>query len=95
MRGLVVYDSVFGNTERIAQAIGGALAGQGDVDVLKLGELSPERLAGVDLLVVGSPTRAFSPMPAITKLLRRIPSKSLSGMVSGRRLSIPGSRRVR
>jgi flavodoxin I len=82
MKALVVYDSFFGNTERIAQAIGKALAAQGEAKVLKVGQVEAERLTGVDLLVVGSPTRAFSPSPAITKLLRRVPRKGLSGVRS-------------
>ena len=80
MKALVVYDSFFGNTERIAQAIGQAIAPQGDVDVLKVGDAEPGQLTAADVLVVGSPTRAFSPSPAITKLLRRIPTKGLDGV---------------
>lgn len=34
MKALVVYDSVYGNTEKIAKAIGGAIIG--DVKVLRV-----------------------------------------------------------
>jgi hypothetical protein len=34
MKALVIYDSVFGNTEKVAQAIGAALGSQGQVATL-------------------------------------------------------------
>ncbi len=80
MKALVVYDSFYGNTERIAQAIGEALSAPGDVEVLRVSEVRPEQWVGLTLLVVGSPTRAFRPAPSITKLLRAIPENSLKGV---------------
>jgi len=55
MKASVVYDSVYGNTEKIARAIGGAIAGE--VKVLRPGEVNSSDLASLDLLVVGSPTQ--------------------------------------
>jgi flavodoxin I len=80
MKALVVYDSVFGNTEKIAQAIGNALGSQADVEALRVGDVRPEKLMGVELLVVGSPTRGFRPTPATTGLLKRIPKNGLEGV---------------
>ncbi len=63
MRTLVVYDSVFGNTEKIARAIASALPGT--VKVSRVGEVSPGDVGGTDMLVLGSPTvggRATKPM---------------------------------
>jgi flavodoxin I len=80
MKMLVVYDSYFGNTQRIAQAIGEALAASAEVEVLRVGGVDPRCLTEVDVLVVGSPTRAFSPSPATSKLLRLIPRRGLQGM---------------
>ncbi len=65
MKVLIIYDSVFGNTEKIAQAMGAALAPQAEITTLRIGEVKPEHLAGLDVLLVGSPTRAFSPTPAV------------------------------
>lgn len=79
MKALVVYDSFYGNTEQIARAIGEGLGSQDDVPVLRVGDVGPEQLTAVTLLVVGSPTRAFRPTPAITKLLRAIPRNGLEG----------------
>ena len=80
MKALVVYDSFFGNTEQIAQAIGKTLGSQEDAEVLRVGHVKPEQLTELGLLIVGSPTRAFRPTPAISNLLRRIPLNGLKGV---------------
>lgn len=80
MKKLVVYDSVFGNTEKIAHAVGDALGSPDEVQVLRVTEVKPEHLAGVELLVVGSPTRGFQPTPAATEFLKNIPMGSLKGV---------------
>ena len=55
MRSLVVYESSFGNTQRIAEQIAAALAQEGDVELVSVDEpLRP--LDDVDLLVIGGPT---------------------------------------
>ncbi len=60
MRAVVVYESMFGNTHAIADAIGKGI-GQGlepvdNVVVVPVGEAGRERLGDSDLLVVGGPT---------------------------------------
>lgn len=59
MRALVVYESMFGNTQKIAEAIADGLAASMTVDVVEVGSAGTS-LDGVDLLVVGGPTHAFS-----------------------------------
>lgn len=76
MKTLVIYDSVFGNTEKIAQAIGAVLG----VEALKVGAVQPEHLAGVELLVVGSPTRGFKATPALTSWLEGLVTNGLKGV---------------
>lgn len=80
MKALIVFDSVFGNTEKIAQAMGEALASQGNVQVVRVSDLKPEQLVGVDHLLVGSPTRGFRPTPAMTEWLKSLPAGSLKGV---------------
>ncbi len=80
MKALVVYDSKFGNTAMVAQAISAALAPQGEVIVVNVADARPEQLAGVDLLLVGSPTWGSRPTPAITKWLKGLPSRALAGV---------------
>ena len=74
---LVIYDSVFGNTATVAEAIGEAL---GDTPVKKVSDVSPEDLRDLKILFVGSPTRAFRPTPAITNFLKNLDSTALTGV---------------
>lgn len=79
MKAMVVYDSMYGNTGKIAEAIGKAL-GSEEVEVLRVGDVKPEQLAGIALLIVGSPTQKFSPTGATTGLLKSIPKNGLAGV---------------
>lgn len=80
MKALVIYDSVYGNTEKIARAIGEAIAPSGEVKVLRAGEANPSELASVDLLVVGSPTHAGRPAAGVQHFLGKVPAASLKGI---------------
>ncbi len=80
MKILVVYDSVFGNTEKIAQTIGSAVGSRGEVRILRVGEVTSEELSAVGALFVGSPTRGFRPTPAVTNLLKGISAVALKGV---------------
>lgn len=73
---LVVYDSVFGNTEKIAKAIGEAV----DAQVRKVSEVSQTDLENLRILFVGSPTRAFNPTPAIKDFLKGLKSDALANV---------------
>jgi flavodoxin len=78
MKALVVFDTVQGNTRQIAEAVGRGIGK--DVRVVPAGELSAAALAGVELLVVGSPTMGGRPTKPITDALDRIPAASLAGV---------------
>ena len=70
MKTLIVYDSVYGNTEKIAQAIGSAIAGE--VKVVRVSEANSAKLKTINLLIVGSPTHGGRPTPAIQDFLNKI-----------------------
>src|SRR4029453_11484910 len=59
MRALVVYESMFGNTQAIADAVAEGLGAHLPVDAVEVG--AAPALVGDDvaLLVVGGPTHAF------------------------------------
>jgi hypothetical protein len=66
MKALVVYESLWGNTETVARSVAAGLAETAEVslaDVRELPEVSPD----VDLLVAGGPTHAFSMTRASTR----------------------------
>jgi hypothetical protein len=58
MRALVVYESMFGNTQEIASAVAQGLSGRMDVDLVEVGEAPT--VVDADLVVAGGPTHAFS-----------------------------------
>ena len=80
MKTLIVYDSYYNNTEQIANAIGDSLRSRGEVVVSKVNDIKLEELDGVELLIVGSPTRAFRPTNPIVTFLLEIPGNSLKGV---------------
>lgn len=77
MKTLVVYDSVYGNTEIIARAIGDAIPGE--VQVLRVGQVDVGDLENVDLLILGAPTHGSLPSEAMQGLLSRIGSPAREG----------------
>jgi len=70
MKVLIVYDSVYGNTERIAKAVGDAIAGE--VKVLRVGEVHSSELKTFDLLIVSSPTQGGRPTLVIQEFLKTL-----------------------
>ena len=60
MRAVVVYESMYGNTHLVADAIGAGLETAFDVSVVPVSQASPEILADADLVVVGGPTHLHS-----------------------------------
>ncbi len=68
MRTLVIFESMFGNTERVAAAIGEGLAAAGSVDVVEVGSAPDVVGADTALLVVGGPTHAFGMSRPRTRL---------------------------
>jgi flavodoxin len=80
MKALVVYDSVFGNTEKVAQTIGQALADSCQVETLPVSQVTSEKLRELDILVVGSPTRGFRPIEGITRFLNGLSKEQLDGL---------------
>jgi flavodoxin len=70
---VIVYDSIFGNTATVAKAIAEALEARERVRLLQVSETKSLELDGVELLVVGSPTRGFAPTPAIGEFIAGLP----------------------
>lgn len=77
MKTLVIYDSQYGNTEQVAQAIGAALEPFGAVSVLHVGSAQPLALDDVDLLLLGCPTQGWKPTAAMAELARTLSASRL------------------
>ncbi len=56
MRALVVYESMYGNTHQVAEAIGTGLETAYEVTVVPVAHADPALLDEADLVVVGGPT---------------------------------------
>jgi flavodoxin len=80
MKTLVVYDSRYGNTERIALAIADTLRAFGQAQVVRADPAHPIDCQGVNLLILGCPTQGFRSTPAMQSFIGNIPSQSLSGL---------------
>jgi Flavodoxin len=59
LRALVVFESMFGNTRTIAEAVAAGLAHGATVELVEVGAAPAALDPDVDLLVVGGPTHAF------------------------------------
>ena len=82
MKTLVVYDSLYGNTKTIAQAIADAIASQiaEEVEMSHVSEVNITELGKYALLVIGGPTQQANPSPAVSELLDKIPDGALKGV---------------
>ena len=73
MKSLVVFESVFGNTEVIATAIAKSIEGK----LVRVEEVNMNSLKSLDLLIVGSPVHGGRATFTIDDFLKRIPPDSL------------------
>ena len=80
MKVLIVYDSQFGNTEKVAKAIATALGTKEDTHLAKADMVKPEDLEGLDALIVGSPIHAWGPTAKIKSFLKGLKPDTLSGI---------------
>jgi flavodoxin len=93
MKTLVVYDSVFGNTEQVARRIADVIPGT--VKLVKVGGASPNEISDADMLVVGSPTvggRATKPMQEFLASIPKSVAKKVSLAAFDTRISMKFAR---
>ncbi|MEX1157372.1 MAG: flavodoxin domain-containing protein [Thermomicrobiales bacterium] len=79
MNALVVYDSKFGNTRQIAEAIGGALGDRYDVSLQPVTD-QPEVTQAISLLLVGGPTHAHGISQPMRQFLDNLPKDAVSNV---------------
>ena len=71
MNALIVYDSQFGNTEKIAKSIAEKIGKQ--TKTIHVSKADSSMLKEADMLIVGSPTQAWRATPAIRLFLEKLP----------------------
>jgi Flavodoxin len=67
MHAVVIYESMYGNTRQVADAIGAGLGTAFDASVVPVSHAGPEILAAAGLIVVGGPTHAHGMSRAVTR----------------------------
>jgi flavodoxin len=67
MRAVIIYESMYGNTHVIADAIARGLEPGNDVTVVPVTSATKELLAGADLVVAGGPTHIHGMSRASTR----------------------------
>ena len=73
VKALVVYDSMYGNTEKVAKALAAGLESGGvDVDVVKVDAVKFDELGEVDLLCVGSPVHGWNASKPVNEFLEHL-----------------------
>lgn len=79
VKALVVYYSMYGNTEKVAKALAAGLESGGvEANVAKVEAVKFDELAEVDLLCVGSPVHAWNASKPVKEFLERL--KSAEGL---------------
>ena len=79
MLTVVIYDTKFGNTAKIAEAIARGAGARGSVTVLDMAEAAQPITERPDLLIVGGPTQRRGPSPALRGFVDALPP-SLRGV---------------
>jgi flavodoxin len=80
MNTLVIYDSQYGNTERVAQIIAVTLRTFGQARAIRVDPAHALELQGVDLLILGSPTQGMRPTPAMQAWIEHTSPARLGGV---------------
>ena len=86
MRIAIIYDSVFGNTATVAEALARSARELGEVTLLSVRDAATFAPDGFDLLLIGSPTRGFAPTPAISEFTAGLPTVSIRAAAFDTRL---------
>jgi flavodoxin len=76
MKGLVIYDSVFGNTKLAAESVAQALG----YPLMPVISVKVEQLKDYEHLVWGSPTRGFRATEPMTSFIKALPADELAGI---------------
>jgi flavodoxin len=76
MKTLIIFDSNFGNTQKIAETI----AKEFETQAIPVSKVSIDELGGLDLVVVGSPINAWRPSEKMGKFLANLNKGQLKGV---------------
>jgi flavodoxin len=78
MKALVIYDTNYGNTKKIAKIIAGKL--WKNTKLISVADLKKKDLKGMDVLIAGSPVIGWNPSDKMSKFLSDLKENELQGM---------------
>ncbi|MGJ0383890.1 flavodoxin family protein [Paenarthrobacter sp. YJN-D] len=81
MKALIVYDSAYGNTKAIAEAVASGL-GTANASTVPVARFRRADVSVGDLLVVGSPINGWRPTPKTMETLTAVESEGLTGVLA-------------
>ena len=82
METLVVYDSKYGNTKALAEAMAAAARANGSVRLLSLEDEIPDQLGSVDLVIIGGPTQGHGLSPRMRQFADGLEGSKATGVLA-------------
>ena len=80
MKATVIYDTKFGNTEKVAKALALGLSdGGAETDCVHWDQVLPDRLKASDLVAIGGPTQNRKISPPLDRWLQGLASADVAG----------------
>lgn len=80
MKAIVLFDTLYGNTEKIASSLTKGLQGSGvEVSLTNIKAVNIDELAKYDLLALGAPTQYFSASKPLKEFLKMLQGTDLRG----------------
>ena len=83
MKILIVYDSLYGNTKKIAYSIGETTSAQYETSIKKVDQITSQDIKEFDLLIIGSPTHGGRFCEPMKKFIKELPDNFLENMKDG------------
>lgn len=77
MNILIIQDSFFGNTKKISQVMADHINQNHTVKMINVKDSNKTHLKDYDLLIIGSPTRAFQPTKPLVSYIKTLPNDEL------------------
>lgn len=78
-RAIVIYDTLYGNTEKVAKALARGLERHAQVVCANAKDADVSKLQEYDLIAIGAPTQAFSASKPMKQFLQKLEGTRLSG----------------
>ncbi len=82
---IIIYESLYGNTKKVADAIAEGIRQRGDVEcrVVKTGEIHTDEICDYDAIIFGCPNHNQAPALNMSRFLERAAIVHVKGKVGG------------